>query len=204
MATNDQKKEKPAAIFKEGEARKSGQTKDKLAEMIFSHDFKETKDYAIKNLIVPRLLQVFADTVNSAMNFMFFDRSVSNNSSSTYRNGGNATNVPYASYYQSGNGNNNRNDSVNRNSRHGYRGVLVDTIEQADRAIKTIINYSEGYGNQATVADLYEICQLSTSDFTDNAYGWTTDMLKKGRPTYIVKEKMYLIDLPDPIPLSRG
>jgi hypothetical protein len=81
-------------------------------------------------------------------------------------------------------------------ARHDFDEIVLESRVEAEEVIDRLFDLVSRY-ESATVADLYELVGLA-SNHTDNKWGWT-DI--RGAGVSRTRDG-YLLDLPDPIPLS--
>lgn len=90
-----------------------------------------------------------------------------------------------------------RNMSKRARSRHDFDEIVLDSRSEAEEVIDRLFDLVSRY-DSATVADLYELCGLSSSH-TDHKWGWT-DL--RGATVSRLRNSGYLLDLPEPEPLD--
>lgn len=82
-------------------------------------------------------------------------------------------------------------------ARHDFDEIVLDSRAEAEEVIDRLFDLVSRY-DSATVADLYELCGLSSSH-TDHKWGWT-DL--RGATVSRLRNSGYLLDLPEPEPLD--
>lgn len=85
-------------------------------------------------------------------------------------------------------------DRVSRQARasHDFDEIVLDTRKEAEEVVDGLFNIISRY-EQVTVADLYELCGISSA-YTDQKWGWTD---VRGAGITRVRNG-YLLDLPKP------
>ena len=97
--------------------------------------------------------------------------------------------VSYSSYY---NKKEKRPASTQSRSRHDFRDIILDSRGEAEEVLSNMVDILYDFG-EVSVADLYDLCGISNSNWTDNKYGWT-DL--SGARVKRARGGGYLIDLP--------
>lgn len=82
-------------------------------------------------------------------------------------------------------------------ARHDFDEIILNSRSEAEEVIDRLYDVVSRY-EQASVSDLYELVGLESSH-TDHKWGWT-DM--RGASVERVRSGGYLLDLPEPEPLS--
>lgn len=82
-------------------------------------------------------------------------------------------------------------------ARHDFDEIVLESRSEAEDVIDRLFDLVSRY-DHATVADLYELTGL-TSTHTDHKWGWS-DL--RGASVSRLRNQGYLLNLPDPTPLS--
>ena len=133
----------------------------KFADTFISEDAKNVKSYFIDDIIVPTIKKALLGALDMVLNG-------GNGGGYTHRD--TASKVSYRSYYDD-------RDSHRRdtrvNTRFDYDEIVFRDRGVAERVIDSMADVIDRYGF-VTVADLYDIAELSAPPYTGNRYGWTS------------------------------
>ena len=109
------------------------------------------------------------------------------------RRGSNASKFSYDAYYGRGTGKDDRRyderGSQSRRSGYNFDEIVLSSRGEAEEVIMKMEELVSVYGI-ASVADLYELMDVSSNNYTDNNYGWTDVRMAeplRTRDGYIVK-----------------
>jgi hypothetical protein len=90
-----------------------------------------------------------------------------------------------------------REISARGRSTHDFGEIVLESRGEAEVVLDTLYDIVNEY-SQATLADLYELVNISSS-YTDQKYGWTT---LQGSNIQHVRGGGWLINLPKPVPID--
>lgn len=101
--------------------------------------------------------------------------------------------VSYGSYSRPGSAPGNRRDASPRSRRyHDFSEIELESRDEAYLVIDRLGDIIEEYG-LATVADLYDLCGITT-EYTDENWGWTS-----ARYMSVIRSRRgYMLQLPKP------
>ncbi len=155
----DDKKITPKA---NGAIRKKSEV-GKLAGLFVAGDIASAKSYIIEDVLIPTIKNAVSEMVRNGIDILLFgDTRKSNTNRST------ASRVSYTNYY---NGN-----SSSRNSECSsvcnYDDIIFPSRGDAEVVLDGLNDIIQAYGF-ASVADLYELANITTSNYTYANYGWT-------------------------------
>lgn len=160
----------------------------KMAETFLSDDVENVKGFIFFDVIVPTIKDTISNVVSSAVDMLLFGESRGHN---TTRSGGKSY-VSYSNYYDRGRNNSNRDTRNMRTAKHDFRDIILDSRGEAEEVLGTMVDLLVDY-HEVSVADLYDLCGISNSNWTDNKYGWT-DL--SGACVRRARGGGYVIDLP--------
>lgn len=167
----------------------------KFADNFISEDIGNVKDYLVKDVIVPTVVDFIEDIVVGGIRTLLRGDAGRRGSSDRRGYGGSPSYVNYTRYSDR------RDDRGNRDNRtragYGYDDVIVPSRADAEEVIRQMDEIMETYG-MVRVADLYEAVGLPTS-FTDNNYGW---MNIRGADIVRMRDGGWLVKMPKAIPLK--
>lgn len=186
---NSKEKEKEKKVEKvvqgQVQTRKKPLSK-KFAETFLSDDVENVKGFIMFDVIVPTIKDTISNVVSSGVDMLLFGESRGHN---TTRRGDKS----YVSYSSYSDRRGNRNDrSSARTSRHDFRDIILDSRGEAEEVLSNMVDILYDF-HEVSVADLYDLCGISNSNWTDNKYGWT-DL--SGASVKRARGGGYVIDLP--------
>lgn len=169
---------------------------EKFAEAFIVEDSKSVLNDVIHDNLIPEAKNTFVNAV-----FDYLSGVLGTNVRRPSSSGGGKFNYAQVSSNYQYNSNNNRRTESNRyNSRDSYQDALFKTKDDALKVLRSLESYAEEYNGQASVSLFFDYCGMSPRSFTDNDYGWTSEMLAKAYPKRI--REGWILDLPSPIPLD--
>ena len=158
----------------------------KLKEAFISQDFRTAADGVNKNVIIPAVKKVIADSIANVVNNILFGTNYTNgngiriNSSNWTWNGVtyNGQNVNYSGYSKpvsqpaySSLPSNLRYDQIEVQPNPAENETMMDAERKADEIIMTLRDILDRY-QKVYIADVMEVCKLPTQSTQWN-YGWT-------------------------------
>lgn len=166
----------------------------KFADAFLVDDAQTVKGYLFFDVLIPAIKNAIFDMVSDGLEMMMFGTARGRRGK-----GGSANErTSYTAYYKSGARNNRRNDDVNRDFGSNYRDIVLDSKDEAEEVLRTLVDLTVDY-EAASVADLWDALGVSkTGNFTDEKYGWT-DL---GRAGVRRVRDGYLLELPKAQPLD--
>lgn len=166
----------------------------KFADTFVSEDAENVKSYILQDVIIPAAKRILDDViVGSLRMFLYGERGVPGDGRRT-----NASKVSYRSYYE--------RESDRRRDNGGSRvksGFEYDDIEfeyrgDAEAVLTEMENIIEQF-DMVSVGDLYDLADISTSNYAVNRYGWTNLATATIART---RNGKYIIKLPRAVPLN--
>ena len=136
---------------------------ERFFHTVFSDEADTLSSYIVMEVLVPAFRNLLYDTVSQGAERALYGES---RRSSASRTG-------YTNYSAASSGRNPSRPVLSRQARasHDFDDIVLATRPEADEVLDALREMIELY-NQATVADLYDLVGVTT-DFTDNAWGWT-------------------------------
>jgi hypothetical protein len=158
-AQTEPKTEKPKMTpIVKGEVKKKDSLKSKVLSTFIHEDKESVIEYAIMDVVVPKLKEAAIDVVNGTLSMLFYGDAgksrVNYNKSSS------------ASYRQG-----QRTNYQQESTRSGTEGIILENRSDAIAVLNQLRDLVTDY-DRATVADYYDLVGIS-SNFTDNNFGWT-------------------------------
>ena len=169
-AQTEPKKEKPKMTpIVKGNVEKKETLGRKVLSTFIHEDKESVLEYAIMDVVVPKLKEAALDVVNGALSMLFYGEA---------RNGRvnyNKTTTSSASYRTQQrtdyHGESNRTDYHGESNRSDSDGIILESRADAIAVLNQLRDLITDY-DRATVADYYDLVGMS-SKFTDNNFGWT-------------------------------
>lgn len=165
----------------------------KLAGSIVSEETSKNSvmDYILYDVLIPAAKTTISDMVTGGIEMLLFGEKRSS-SSRVSRNRGTSY-VNYNGYSRD----NNRRDRPRREGRARFWGddIFFDTRGEGEQVIDRMIDIADQF-DCVSVADLYSLVRVD-SQYTDNNYGWTLNMVTKA--TIQRTRDGYVLDIPQPI-----
>ena len=160
----------------------------KLADIFISEDVADVKSYVIMDIIVPMLRNAIYDIITGSADMIIYGK----NGRSKKSSGG--SKVSYRNFYDDPRDRAPR--TTNSLTSFNYDEISFESRGDAQLALDQLDDLIERYGF-ATVADLYDIAQLS-SPYTSNKYGWTN--VRNGEA--VRTRDGYKLKLPKAMPIN--
>lgn len=168
----------------------------KILEALGGNDARGVWGYVWLDVLLPAARDMIADAGREGIERMIYRGEP--RPRSRHGRGEPSGHVPYNRYSSSYGRRDEPRREMSRRGRalHDFDEIILDTRAEADEVLDRLDDWVERY-DLATVADLYEMCNIS-GNFTDQKWGWTD--LSGARVTRV--RNGYLLDLPRPEPLD--
>ena len=142
----------------------------RLTGTLISDDAKNVKSYILMDVLVPAIKKAISDIITNGIDIVLYGESGHNSRKST------AGRVSYKQYYDkddrmSGRSVPIRDDRQSKRSVSLFDDIIVDTMPEAKDIIDRMSEYLEVYP-VISVADMYDIANITTFPHTYNDYGW--------------------------------
>lgn len=136
----------------------------KLAGLFVAGDLASAKSYIIEDVLIPTIKNAVSEMVRNGIDILLFGevRKGSNNRSTTSK-------VSYTNYYNGGSSARNSDRSSNNCS---YDDIIFPSRGDAEVVLDGLNEIIQAYGF-ASVADLYELANITSGNYTYANYGWT-------------------------------
>lgn len=165
----------------------------KLAGSIVSEESNKNSviDYILYDVLIPAAKSTISDMVTGGIEMLLFGEKRSSNSRVNRSRG--TSYVNYNGYSRD----NVRRDRQRRDSRTRVWSddIFFDTRGQGEQVIDRMIDMADQF-DYVSVADLYSLVGVD-SQYTDNNYGWTLNMVTKA--TIERTRDGYVLDIPQAI-----
>lgn len=158
----------------------------KVAKVFISDDVKNVKSYLIMDVLVPTIKKTILSTIDMILN----------GGTPTYTSGrGSNSKVSYGRFYDSPRS---TRTSEPTRTRFDYDDIVYETRGDAEAVLDEMNNVIDRY-DFVTVADMYDISDISNPPYTSNKYGWTSVRSAEVCRTH----DGYVIKLPKAMPIER-
>lgn len=160
----------------------------KAVAAFIGEDIENVGQYLLYDVAIPAAKNLVSDMVSQGIERLLFGES-----SPRGRSGSSGPRVSYGSYSRPGMAPGNSRPASSRNRRyHDFSDIEIETRDEALLVLDRLADLIEEYG-LATVADLYDLCGIST-EYTDENWGWTS-----ARNMSVIRSRHgYMLQLPRP------
>lgn len=136
----------------------------KFANVFLAGDIASAKSYIIEDVLIPTIKKAVSEVVRNGIDILLYGEAGRNNSSRT-----NASKVSYTNYYNSSNSS--RSNYGGSSNNYSYDDIIFPSRGDAELVLDGLNDIIQQYGF-ASIADLYELANITTGKYTDNNYGW--------------------------------
>lgn len=161
----------------------------KFADIFISEDVSNVKSYILMDVLVPAVKKAISDIVTNGIDMILYGESGRTKKNSS------ASKVSYSGYFKG----NDRKDYDNQRTRDDldYDNIIFESRGDAVAVLTAMEDIINQFG-VVSVGDLYDLADISTTNYTINKYGWM-DI----RSAQVVRVRGgYLIKLPRALPLN--
>lgn len=162
----------------------------KLLDIFLPEDITSVKSYILYDILVPAVKRFVSDSVDAIL----------------YPGGDGprrktaASKVSYASYY--GRDRDRRVDPPSRvKNGFDYDDIIFESRGDAEAVLSAMMDAINQY-NMVSVADLYDIAEVSTTNYAANRYGWTDIRDISNAEPVRLRDGGYILKLPRAMPLN--
>lgn len=163
---------------------------NKLLDIFLPEDITSVKSYILYDILVPAVKRFLSDSVDAIL----YPGGDGPRRKTT------ASKVSYAGYYRS-----ERDRRVDPPSRvrsgFDYDDIVFESRGDAEAVLTAMQDAIERYG-MVSVADLYDIAEVSTTNYAANKYGWTDIRDICTAESVRLRDGGYILKLPRAMPLN--
>lgn len=140
----------------------------RFVDVFAPNDVEDVKTYIFMDVIVPAIKKTIVDVVSDGINMLMYGESGSRSST-----GSSIPKVSYQKCYPSSSYKRDRysNDAHPRQTRLDYEDIVFETRGDAESILSMMKELIERY-KVVTVADLYDLADISTDNYMSNKRGW--------------------------------
>ena len=166
----------------------------KFADNFISEDIDNVKEYLVKDVVVPNIIDLIEDIVVGGIRTLLRGDAGRRDTRDRRSYSGSPSYVNYTRYSD-------RKDERSRDNQtrrgYGYDDIVVNSRADAEAVIEQMDGILDTYG-MVSVADLYDLVGMS-SNYTDNNYGWTN--IRNAEPVRL-RDGGWMIKMPKAIPIK--
>ena len=159
-----------------------------IASLMIADEIENVKKHILMDVVVPSVKKVISEAFSSGIDMLLYGEDIPSSKK------GSASRVSYRSYHEKPT--DKRNEVGGYRTGHSYDDIILETRQQAVEVLSRMDELIEAYGT-VSIADMYELLDLSVGSHTDQKYGWT-DL--RNAAAIRVKDG-YLLKLPRAIPI---
>lgn len=177
--------EKKVEAVVSGKARTKKNPGKKIKNAIVASDSKTIGSYIFADVLIPRLKDIIAETIKSSADIAIYGEA-----GASKRKQGSASKIQYNSLY---NGPARTAPSLpQRNNSLDYDDIVFDTRGDAERVLEAMFDILNTY-DSVSVLDLYDLADVSCTNYQANKYGWKA---LGGAKTERTRDGSYALVLP--------
>ena len=156
----------------------------KAAKSFISEDLSSIGKYLLVSVLVPNVKKIVSDVVTNGINMMLYGENGYYKSSSSLP----GTKIAYNQMFSSGGP---IQDYTKMKAATGleYDDILFENRGDAEAVLSALEDIISQFG-KASVADLYDLAEITTSNYMVNKYGWTdlhTAQIRVVNGGYVIK-----------------
>lgn len=161
----------------------------KLASIFIPEDITNVGTYIVADILVPKVKDVISDIVNT---LLFGEGGRGRKSVS-------GTKVSYRSFYEKNNDRSSTGVRAGSRDSFDYENIIFETAGDAEMVLQSMDDILDQY-RIVSVGDLYDLADVSTTNFQVNNYGWTDLSSAK---VVRMRDGDYTIKFPRPLPINK-
>lgn len=163
----------------------------KFADVFISEDVTNVKSYIIMDILIPTIKNTISEVVKNSIDILLFGESRRSDRRSV------ASKVSYSRYYNEAN---DRRDQMSVRTRNGfdYDDIVFASRGDAEAVLSAMEDALDQF-SMVSVGDLYDLAEISTTNYAVNKYGWT-DL--RSAEVVRLRSGEYVIKLPRALPIG--
>ncbi len=166
LKEEETKREKVIKQVAKGKVQTRKETKlGSIISKFIVSDLRTVSEYVVKDILIPSAKRTLGEMLNNGIDMMLYGEVKPKRRSTS------SSRVSYASYYDRDDRTIRRDSNIGR-ARTSSHDVLLETRVEAEEVLNTLDDLIDQYG-VVSVADLYDLVGLTSTNYTDNKYGWT-------------------------------
>lgn len=163
----------------------------KLLDVFVSEDVSNVKSYILMDVLVPAIKKAIDDIVSDGIHMILYG-----GRSSRSDRRPSASRISYSKFYESRDRRDDRDDAP-RSPGLDYENIEFQDRGDAESVLSAMEDVIDQYG-VVSVGDLYDLADISTTNYAINKYGWT-DLRNARVERY---RDVYILKLPKALPLN--
>ncbi len=152
----------------------------KFIEKFIAEDATNVKSYIIGDVLIPAIKKAIDDIVSNGIHMLIYGDSATAKKS-------NVSKISYRNYYDRNE--DPRDYSVRSRNAFDYEDIIFSNRGDAESVLTAMEDIIDQFG-VVSVGDLYDLADISTTNYTVNKYGWTnirSAQVVRGRDGYLLK-----------------
>lgn len=137
---------------------------EKAAEIFTGQDLNSVKEHLIKNVLFPNIQKLLYDTITNGADTIIYGGKGKNKRSD-------GTRVPYWRSYDSESGSNNEKPTYSGRGIYNFENLLFEKKQDAEAVLDSMQEIIDQFG-VVSVADLYDLADVTIDNTTASNYGW--------------------------------
>jgi hypothetical protein len=165
----------------------------KFTDVFLSDDVGNVKSYILLDVLVPAIKKLFSDIITNGVDMILYG-----GTGQSRRNSSKTSKISYQNYYDREDHKRPANQQPHHRNGFDYDEIVFETRGDAESVLQAMDEVISQYGT-ASIADLYDLANMSTNNYTATKYGWT-DIPASCKPIRV--RDGYILKLPRAIPLN--
>lgn len=150
----------------------------RFRDAIVSEDSANVKSYIFMDVLIPKIKEALSGIINGATDMILYGEKRGSKKSTVSK-------VSYRSFYERPE----REPVTKAKDSFDYDDIWFSTRGDAEAVLSAMEDIISQYG-VVSVGDLYDLADISTTNYTINKYGWTSlrsAEVIRGREGYLIK-----------------
>lgn len=148
---------------------------EKAAEIFTGQDLNSVKEHLIKDVLFPNVRKLLYDIITNGADTIIYGGKGKNEQSD-------GTRVSYWRSYVSGSGSNNEKPTYSGRGIYNFENLLFEKKQDAEAVLDSMQEIIDQFG-VVSVADLYDLADVTIDNTTASNYGWKSIASAKSVPT---------------------